>query len=91
MGGSILFQDAFDARLKAINITAEKFQEMIDTKPVELSEGVEELVTALHCRNAHVYIISGGFIDAILPVSRRLNIPDVRIFILSINDFFCKF
>ncbi|WAR25035.1 SERB-like protein, partial [Mya arenaria] len=44
------------------------------------SDGVQELVEALHARGTKVYLVSGGFHSLIEPATERLNIPKENIF-----------
>jgi phosphoserine phosphatase len=43
-------------------------------KEITLTDGAEELVTTLHAKGHSVSLVSGGFIDIIEPMVRRLSI-----------------
>jgi len=93
MNGGVKFQDAMRDRLNlmaANNMTRKSLEECIKTegKPV-YSKGVLEFVKRLHARGVHVYLVSGGFRNMILPIAKDMNIPEDRVYantILFKND-----
>ncbi|GMS86226.1 hypothetical protein PENTCL1PPCAC_8401, partial [Pristionchus entomophagus] len=46
----------------------------------QLTEGISDLIAALHKRETHVYLVSGGFRSIIVPVADILSIPRERIY-----------
>ena len=80
MGGSMLFQDALQARLDLIRPSKGDIASCLKAHPFELSPGIEGLVKALHFKNVDVYLVSGGFRLMIEPVAEILDIPKDRIY-----------
>jgi phosphoserine phosphatase len=61
MGGSILFHDALEARLKVINPTADLLRGFLAAHPFEFTPGVQAFIALLQGRGTPVYLVSGGF------------------------------
>jgi len=80
MGGTVLFQDALAARLELIQPSSEDVRKCLEAHPFRLTQGVKQLVEALHARGTHVYLVSGGFRQMINPVAAELKVPLHRIF-----------
>eukprot|EP00050_Salpingoeca_kvevrii_P012478 m.22879 g.22879 ORF g.22879 m.22879 type:complete len:225 (-) comp4038_c0_seq1:50-724(-) len=84
MDGSVLFQDAFAARMGIISPTLEQFEKCAAMEP-HLTPGIKDLVAKLHSRGVAVFLVSGGFQRLIEPVAERLGIPADRIFANVLN------
>lgn len=84
MGGSVLFQDALAARLALIKPSRGDVDKCLAQHPLRLTKGVKALVTALHARGTHVYLVSGGFRQMINPIALELKVPTHRIFANSL-------
>jgi phosphoserine phosphatase len=80
MGGTTNFEDALAARLDLMRPSRRDVEECIAQRPNELSPGIQHLISLLHARGTHVYIISGGFRQMIAPVAEHLGIPIGRVF-----------
>jgi phosphoserine phosphatase len=61
MGGTILFQDALQMRLKLIEPSASDIENCMRDHPLTFTPKVEELIKKLHSRGTYVYLVSGGF------------------------------
>ncbi len=61
MNGTVLFQDAIKARLDLIQPSKEDIKQLLATRPLQLTNGVDEVIRLLHARGTHVYLVSGGF------------------------------
>lgn len=61
MGGSVLFQDALQARLNIIKPSRDDIVNFLAKHPLELTPGIEELIDTLHSQGRLVYLVSGGF------------------------------
>jgi len=75
MGGSVSFQESFDARLKIINPSLEIIKKFVESHPPSLTPGIKELVVALKAKGCAVYLVSGGMLEIIEPVAKILDIP----------------
>ena len=80
MGGSVPMRDALDARLRLIRPTSARLAAFLAQHPPQLTCGVAEVVAQLQRRGTHVFLVSGGFSQMILPVAARLSIPPERVF-----------
>ena len=85
MTGTVLFQDALEARLQAMQISKNSLEKFVESDPFTLSDGVEQLLERLQSKKVPIYIISGSFIEAIVPTATRLGIPRVCI-LLQLMD-----
>lgn len=74
MGGSVLFQDALQARLDIIQPTADMLRAYEEQDSLQLTPHVHDFVNALHARGSNVYLISGGFTQMIHPWAAKLGI-----------------
>lgn len=88
MGGSVTFQESFDARLKIINPTMSMIKSFIESHPAQLTPGVKDLIQKLKSRNCDVYLVSGGILELIAPVAEILNIDKNNIFANRLKYYF---
>ena len=75
MEGGMKFQDALAARLELMKPSKEAIEACLQDNPLELTEGVKELIEQLHAAGKDVFLVSGGFRIMIEPVAKILNIP----------------
>ncbi len=85
MAGDVPFDVALTERLELIRPTRQMLEACLKASPPRLTPGIDKLVAALRARNASIHLISGGFEPMILPLARRLGIPDDRVHANSIN------
>ena len=79
MGGSVPFEVALSQRLDLIRPSSADVTAFLASHPPRLSPGIAELVTSLHARDVHVYLVSGGFTQMIHPVADLLGVPRARV------------
>jgi phosphoserine phosphatase len=80
MNGSVKFQDALRERLNIIQPTSSMIQQLLDSREsISYSDNLQTLITT-RLKDVHVYIISGGFEEIILPFAEDLGIPAERVF-----------
>lgn len=75
MEGGMKFQDALAARLELLQPSKASIEACLQAHPLELTEGVQELIQQLHASGKDVYLVSGGFRIMIEPVAEILKIP----------------
>ncbi len=80
MGGTVDFRTALQHRMDLIQPSKEDMRNILNEHPVVLSPGILELIDTLHSRGTHVFLISGGFRQMIIPVAEAVGIPHHRIF-----------
>jgi phosphoserine phosphatase len=80
MGGAVPFEDALRARLALIRPSTGLIAACLAAHPPRLTPGVADLIAALTARGTHVYLVSGGFSEMILPLAATLHIPPARVF-----------
>jgi len=76
MNGEINLRESIQKRLDLAGLKRgdiQKFQNEIATK---ITPGIEKITDWLQKREHVIFIISGGFLDCILPVAKKLNIPE---------------
>ncbi|GMT23485.1 hypothetical protein PFISCL1PPCAC_14782, partial [Pristionchus fissidentatus] len=79
MNGSSSFRDALANRLDIMKPSREAMN-VFAQQPPNLTDGITDLIHALHKRGTHVYLVSGGFRTIIEPVADILSIPHSRIY-----------
>jgi len=80
MNGGVKFEDALAARLQIIQPSKQDVESCLMNHPFQLTPGIQDLIQALHERNTHVYLVSGGFRQMIEPIASILDIPKDRIY-----------
>lgn len=80
MGGDVKFEDALRARLDIIKPSREDVASCLENHPLRLTHGISELISALHDRGTHVYLVSGGFRLMIDPVANMLGVSRDRVY-----------
>jgi len=80
MNGNMTFREALTIRLNIIKPSRQQLQQYIENNPPRMTPGIMELVDALHKKKVHVFLITGGFRAIVLPVAKRLNIPEANVF-----------
>jgi phosphoserine phosphatase len=88
MGGNMSFRTALQTRLNLIQPTVKRLEQFLLNHPLQLTDGITELIDLLHERNIPVYLITGGFHSIVDPVAVKLNIPAKNVFAnrLLFND-----
>lgn len=79
MNGGLPFQDALRQRLDLLRPSKQSILQCLDEQPLQLTEGVESLIQALHDKRVDVWLVSGGFRSMISPIADQLNIPPTNI------------
>jgi phosphoserine phosphatase len=80
MGGDVKFEDALRARLDIIRPSRDDVSSCLANHPLRLTSGISELISALHDRGTHVYLVSGGFRLMIDPVATTLGVSRDRVY-----------
>jgi len=80
MGGSVPFRKSLESRLAIIKPSAQNVSDVKAAHPVQLTQGVREMLARVRSRGTEVYLVSGGFRQMIEPVADMLNIPHDHIF-----------
>jgi phosphoserine phosphatase len=73
MRGDLDFEQSLRARVGLLKGLSDAAITDVQKK-ITLTDGAEELVTTLHAKGHSVSLVSGGFIDIIEPMVRRLSI-----------------
>jgi len=80
MGGNVPFRDALESRLSLIKPSRKDVETFLVKHPFILTRGIEQVIQTLHRKGVHVYLVSGGFTQMILPIAKRLEISSERVF-----------
>jgi phosphoserine phosphatase len=75
MEGGMKFQDALASRLALLEPSKASIEACLRDRPLELTEGVADLIQQLQAANKDVFLVSGGFRIMIEPVAEILKIP----------------
>jgi phosphoserine phosphatase len=83
MAGEIDFREALERRVGLLQgLSAEVFQELLGE--IRVTDGVPELVSAVHNSGGLVGAISGGFSQVLEPLAKQLNIDFYRANVLEV-------
>uniref|UniRef100_A0A7D7L907 Glycerol-3-phosphate dehydrogenase [NAD(+)] n=1 Tax=Chlamydomonas sp. ICE-MDV TaxID=1983280 RepID=A0A7D7L907_9CHLO len=79
--------EALAERLKIINCTPADVKRFLKQHPPEsrINPGIKKLISSLMARGIHVYLISGGFREIMLPVAKYLGVPYGNVFANRMN------
>jgi len=81
MEGGMKFQDALTKRLDLLQPSKSQILDCLEKHPLQLTPGVEKLISTLHSKGVNVFLVSGGFRIMIEPVAKILNInPKTNIY-----------
>ncbi len=80
MTGEITFDESLAVRLQLFAATTDDVQMHI----ADLKQHISPSALAAHAwfvaNRAHIYVVSGGFVEYILPITSQLGIPDTHVF-----------
>ena len=79
MDGELDLADVYGKRLKAIKPTLAQLKAVEERYWETLVEDAQEVIAALQFLGVHVFIISGGLIDAVKGFGRRLGVDPARV------------
>lgn len=80
MEGKMSFDESLKKRLALLSPTSQHIEKFVDLIISQLSDSVERNKNFFDSNKDKIFIISGGFLEFILPVTRVLNIPDNQVF-----------
>lgn len=80
MEGEMAFQDSLINRLNQADLHKKMFEEFSDTLKGHITDGLGSYIRALQDAGHKVCILSGGFLEYIIPVARDLDIPASQVF-----------
>jgi len=75
MDGRLDFHASITRRFAVANLTAEDFKCIARNITGKITPGFVELICARQERRDEIFIVSGGFIDTIMPIASILGIP----------------
>lgn len=80
MEGKISFTDSLTQRLALLSPKLSDIERFVGIITTQLSDSVERNKRFFEINKDKIFIISGGFLEFILPVTRMLEIPDNQVF-----------
>ncbi len=78
------FMEFFSLLFNEINITEEEYLDFI-LKEVELAKGFYEFYKKAKSRNIPLVVVSGGFLNGIVPFLKKYGIEDMEVYANSLN------
>lgn len=88
MNGAVPFIDSLEKRLDLVQPNKQDLEWLGDWYCLRLTPGAEEMISVLHRQGVTVFLLSGSYTEALIPLAVRLNIPLERVFGVSLNfDF----
>ncbi|MBU6366353.1 MAG: HAD-IB family phosphatase [Gemmatimonadetes bacterium] len=79
MDGRLPIEAVYQRRLARIRPTVAEVALLADAYVGALQPGMDRLLATLMARACAVHLVSGGFRQAILPLARRLGVPDAQV------------
>jgi HAD superfamily phosphoserine phosphatase-like hydrolase len=79
MEGRLPIEAVYQYRLARIRPTGGEMAQLADAYLAALQPGMDRLVATLLARDCAVHLVSGGFRQAILPLARRLGVPEAQV------------
>lgn len=79
MNGDLALEQVYGKRLKAIRPTRGQLKEVEELYYQTIVEDAREVISALQFMGRHVFIISGGLVDAVRGFGRRLGVSSENI------------
>lgn len=79
MNGELALEAVYANRLDLIKPDKAAIDWLAELYIAEMVEGVAETIKTLQANNKHIYIISGGLRQAILPLAELLGIPEEHV------------
>lgn len=76
MNGEINLQESIRRRLALAELKQEDIEDFQQKVVKQITPGIPEIIAWLQSQGHIIYIISGGFLNCILPVAKALNIPE---------------
>ncbi len=76
MEGEINLKESIKRRLALAELKRGDVQQFKTKIVEEITPGMEKIIAWLQKQGHVIFIISGGFLDCILPVAKKLNIPE---------------
>lgn len=80
MNGEINLKESIEKRLALAELKKDDIQLFKNKILKEITPGIEKIISWLQAQGHAIFIISGGFLDCILPVAKKLNIPKENCF-----------
>lgn len=80
MNGEISFKDSLLERLKQAKIHKEHINEFSEKVIDYLTPGIDKIFELLIKKGHNIFVITGGFIDFVFPITDQLQIPRKNVF-----------
>lgn len=84
MNGELALEEVYGQRLSLIQPDDKQIDTLADLYISEIVDGVEEVFSTLLAQGKQVHIISGGLRQAILPLAKKLGIPQSQVHAVDI-------
>ena len=81
MEGKLSFKESLEKRLTLSTITKSMINNIINKTLDEITDNIESVIKNIYkYDNTNIYIVSGGFVDVIEPIAKKLNIKSNNIY-----------
>ncbi|CAA9889339.1 Phosphoserine phosphatase [Candidatus Methylobacter favarea] len=84
MNGLVPLEAVYEQRLALIRPDSDSIDWLAGLYIEEVVDGVKDVFTALALQNKEVHIISGGLLQAILPLAKHLGLPENHVHAVDI-------
>lgn len=84
MNGSLAFEDVFYQRLELIQPSTEDLQTLGKLYQKHITRGAANLLNQLKKHDIDIYVITGGYLQAITPTTTALDVPSSQVFAIEL-------
>lgn len=80
MNGEIPLQESLISRLQIANISQKHIDHVSNNINTFITQGVKESIEIIQKKGGDIFLVSGGFLENILPLAKYLHIPEIHCF-----------
>jgi phosphoserine phosphatase len=84
MAGGIPIEAVYGQRMGVVKPTRAEIEQLAEVYVERIAAGAVETIAELHDHAVEVVMVSGGLREAILPLARKLKIPEQRVHAVSV-------
>ncbi|MEI7511327.1 MAG: HAD-IB family phosphatase [Candidatus Peregrinibacteria bacterium] len=80
MSGALDFRESLLQRFSLAPLPKALFETVGENLTAYITEGMDEVIAFLQAQKAEIFILSGGFLPCLIPVAKKIGIPENHVF-----------